>query len=660
VDHPFLEGLMTKLWISPDLPLPKDVVTSTQVVFGGKGMGKTNFGSVLVEEMTKVGLRWCVLDGLGVWWGLRHSADGKGSGIECLILGGVHGDIPIEPTGGTVVADLVVDEDVDVVVDFSRKPSGQMWSKGEKMSFLTAFALRLFQRQGELVSGRRRPPLSVILDEAARYIPQMVRSGDKDAALSVGAWEDLAEEGRNVGIGVVFLTQRSARINKSVSELADAMYAFRTVGPLSLGAITDWLGEHVPKGRIAELAETVRSLPVGSALVVSPGWLRFEGVVRIRSRETFDSSSTPKPGQQQRRVTGRAAMPDLTKYRERMAETIERSEADDPRNLKRVVADLRKQLSQRQVSKPEVITKEVEVRVPALDTKALEAVVTELDDIVREVHEGSELSKEVVTVLERFIREQIDHERQRSERERRLIKRLDRLSRALEKLARDGTIPSRVTVQKRAGKAAASQASSRPGLRSTSPEENSTSGAPRVGGGVARPAASPSSTDGSGISRPQQRILDSLAWFLSVGISVVRRSPLAAVSGVSSKSSGYEKNVSTLKTMGLISYPERGSVGLTESGKELANFPDSPATNEELQRSIYGMVSKPQARLLQILVSMYPDGVDRERLAEMAGVSEVSSGYEKNISTLKSFELVYYPQRGWVAALPIMFIEEPV
>lgn len=35
-----------KLRLSPDLELPTDAVTSTLVVYGGKGMGKTNLGSV--------------------------------------------------------------------------------------------------------------------------------------------------------------------------------------------------------------------------------------------------------------------------------------------------------------------------------------------------------------------------------------------------------------------------------------------------------------------------------------------------------------------------------------------------------------------------------------------------------------------------------------
>ena len=329
--------------------LPADVVTSTLVVYGGKGMGKTNFGSVLAEELTGVGLRWATIDPLGVWWGLRYSADGKGKGIECLILGGAHGDLPIEPQGAAVVADLVVDESsVNVVVDISRKPSGEMWSIGEKVRFVTEYAYRLFQRQGELVEGRRREPIFQILDEAARYIPQIIPAGSRDLPECLAAWNQLVEEGRNIGIGVGLLTQRSARMNKSVSEVADAMISFRIVGPNSIAAVTDWLGEHVPKERIRAMVEQIRSLPRGQALVVSPGWLQFENVVQVRLRATFDSSATPRPGERPRKVSGAGARPDLAKYAERMRETVERAKENDPRELKRRIAELQRTLEREQ------------------------------------------------------------------------------------------------------------------------------------------------------------------------------------------------------------------------------------------------------------------------------------------------------------------------
>jgi len=337
--------------------LPTDVVTSTLVVYGGKGMGKTNFGSVLAEELTRAGLRWATIDPLGVWWGLRHSADGKGKGIECLILGGAHGDLPIEPQGAAVVADLVVDEpSVNVVLDISRKPSGEMWSIGEKVRFVTEYAYRLFQRQGELVEGRRREPIFQILDEAARYIPQIIPAGARDLPECLAAWNQLVEEGRNIGIGVGLLTQRSARMNKSVSEVADAMISFRIVGPNSIAAVTDWLGEHVPKERVRVMVEQIRSLPRGHALVVSPGWLQFENVVQVRLRTTFDSSATPKAGERPRKVSGAGAQPDLMKYAERMRETVERAKENDPRELKKQVRELKARveaaLKERDKAKP--------------------------------------------------------------------------------------------------------------------------------------------------------------------------------------------------------------------------------------------------------------------------------------------------------------------
>jgi hypothetical protein len=332
--------------------LPPDVITSTLVVYGGKGMGKTNFGSVLVEELSRAGLRWVAADPLGVWWGLRHDREGKGPGIECVILGGAHGDIPIEPTGGAVVADLVVDEPGNVIIDFSRRPSGEMWSVGEKVRFLTEYAKRLFQRQGSLVDGRRREPFLQILDEAARYIPQVIPHGAAQLAECVGAWETMVEEGRNIGIGVFLLTQRSARMNKSVSEVADAMFSFRIVGPNSIGAVTDWLGEHVPKDRIRQHVETLRSLERGKCLVVSPGWLQFEGIVEIRARETFDSSATPKPGERPKKVSGEAAKPDLEKYAVRMKETIERAKANDPKELRAQIVELKRELAKKPSSVP--------------------------------------------------------------------------------------------------------------------------------------------------------------------------------------------------------------------------------------------------------------------------------------------------------------------
>lgn len=375
--------MKAKLQIGEGLALPADTVTSTLVFYGGKGMGKTNLGAVIVEELAAAGLRWAWLDPLGVSWGLRHSADGAGPGVECLILGGPHGDVPIQPDGGAAVADVVVEESVNVLVDFSRKPSGEMWGVGEKIRFVTDYTRQVFKRQGDLVGGRRREPLFQVLDEAARYVPQTVPAGNPQLALCVAAWQQLVEEGRNIGLGVGLITQRSARMNKDVSELADAMFAFRTVGPNSLEAVLDWLGAHVARDRVKEAAERVRSLERGQALVVSPGWLDFEGVVKVRLRHTFDSSATPKPGERARVARGEGAKPDLQAIRQRMQSSIERAASEDPKLLQRRLHELEAELAKARKAPP--APKAVEpkrVDVPVLSAKcraALDRLSAKLD-----------------------------------------------------------------------------------------------------------------------------------------------------------------------------------------------------------------------------------------------------------------------------------------
>jgi uncharacterized protein len=357
------------LKISKTLALPLSAVTQKIVVYGSPGMGKTNFGSVIAEELYANNLRFSVIDPMGVWWGLQHGITSKGGGLEVLLLGGIHGDLPIEPTGGEVVADLVADESVSVVIDISRTSGGKAWKKGEKIRFVTAYMTRLYERQVE-----RRRPIMQIIDEAARYAPQTFVSQDKETPLCLGAIEMVCEEGRNLGIGIMLLTQRSARLSKSVAELAETMFAFRVVGPNSVGAVVDWFGEHVERERHKELVGQLRKLPIGSALLVSPGWLEYEGSIQLRARQTFDSSKTPEAGEDLS-APGKARKPDLEKYRERMAATIERAVADDPKTLKRQIAELKRQVDTRP---KEVASEPVVKEIPILPAKEIDALTKEI------------------------------------------------------------------------------------------------------------------------------------------------------------------------------------------------------------------------------------------------------------------------------------------
>lgn len=596
------------LRISPGVSLPPDTVTSTIVVYGGKGMGKTNLGSVLIEELARLGLRWAWLDPLGVSYGLRHSEDGTGPGVECLILGGPRGDIPIEATSGEAVADVVVDEPGNVLIDFSRKPSGEMWSVGERIRFVTAYARRLFQRQGELVGGRRREPLFQVLDEAARYIPQTIPSGTPDLALCVGAWEQLVEEGRNVGIGVCLLTQRSARMSKSVSELADAMFAFRTVGPNSLEAILDWLGSHVEKSRLRELAEKVRALEPGSALLVSPGWLRFEGVVGIRKRTTFDSSATPKPGERAKGTKGVGAVPDLARIRERMAATIERAKAEDPRELRKRIAELERQVRTAATPAPAMVER---VEVPVL----LASEIAELRDLVSRVCEK-------VDAATHTVESDPGRPAPRATLSGEPIHRERAAGRPSATLPPRSPSPAESRTSTRIAPRNATSSRENPPARPTSSRAS----------GAAQGPGSPHSDLGTGGLR---RMLCALADRPSLSVRQLGvRAHLAAGSGT------FDTYLSRGRKAGWIE-GDRHSLKITAAGREALGPYEPLPTGEALLRHWLGELGgSGAARMLEALADVFPRSMSRAELAAAANLVEGSGTFDTYLSRLRRLELV--------------------
>jgi DNA helicase HerA-like ATPase len=87
---------VTGLRIAEDLELPIDLVVQKVAILARSGAGKTNTAVDVVEELLEAKQQVVVLDPPGAWWGLRTSADGKKPGYPVVVLGGVHGDLPLE------------------------------------------------------------------------------------------------------------------------------------------------------------------------------------------------------------------------------------------------------------------------------------------------------------------------------------------------------------------------------------------------------------------------------------------------------------------------------------------------------------------------------------------------------------------------------------
>lgn len=333
-----------KLSISPNLTLPPDAATQTFAFIGRKGSGKTFAAGKLAECLLDAGVQTVILDAVGNWFGLRLSADGKATGYDIPVLGGLRGDIPLEATGGHLIADILTETGRSLIIDISQ------FSKADRQRFATAFAERLWRNK----KAERHPsPVHLIIEESQLIVPESVRG---DSAQMVGIYEEIIRLGRNYGIGVSMISQRPQSVNKEVLNQTECLFAFQVNGKHERVALRDWVVYH---GAEKSLVDELPSLPVGTAYVWSPQWLRILEKVQIGRKRTFDASATPKVGGAQIR---RDLKPlDLDDLKTRMASTIEKAKADDPRELRRRITELERQVKSPQQPKPEMQIREVPV-----------------------------------------------------------------------------------------------------------------------------------------------------------------------------------------------------------------------------------------------------------------------------------------------------------
>lgn len=578
--------------LGDDLKLPAlEAQTQTFVVYGNKGMGKTNFGTVFAEELFRNHLRFSWIDPVGVAWGLKHSVDGKGEGLEVLVLGGVHGDLAIEPTGGEVIADFVVDENVSVVIDISRHATGRMWTRSEKVKFVRDYMQRLYARQGE-----RRRPIMQIIDECGRFAPEISGSikGQEHILESRAAIEEVCELGRNIGIGVLLITQRSARMAKSVSELAEMMVGFRTTGPNSIASIVKWFGEHIPRPRHNELVERLRKLPKGTPLIVSPGWLDLEGEYAIRARETFDSSDTPIAGQEREPTGEGAKVVDLNAYRERIAATVEKAEADDPKALHREIERLKHQLEQKPppvVEAADPIEIEVPIEVPILQVDEAEILRGSVETLVKVVQKIESTSKTIEAAVSAA---SADFSARLERRES------DRAKAAKGDISRNA-ITQKVT-------------------RRPAPEQTDVS------------------IEAPKLKKGERHMLAVLADRFPLKST---KPQIAQLAGYTRKSSTTGVYLAKLKRLALLEEIEKGQFVITSDGFAAIgrSHPDQAVTVEEIRNMWRGALKAGERRFFDLLVEAYPAGLTRDELAASAGHSLASSSIGVYLGVLKRNDL---------------------
>lgn len=311
-----------RLHIAAQTALPIDFVTETIALLAIKGAGKTYAFLKLAEELIKAGQPVAILDHVGVCWGLRSSASGKRAGLPVFVLGGEHGDAPLEAHGGKIVARWFSKSRVSVVLDMSAFPS-----KADERRFVADFCDALYRIN--------RKPVHVMIDEADEYAPQKPKG---ETARSTGMLEVIVRRGRARGIGITMATQRPAVLNKDVLTQAGTLLFGRVVSPHDRKAVGTWLQGQAAPADVGAIVDALPSMPKGEFHLWSPAYGLFERI-KIGARITYDSSATPKPGQR-RRAPKATAKVNLRALTAEMTAAREQQEANDPKRLQKRIAEL--------------------------------------------------------------------------------------------------------------------------------------------------------------------------------------------------------------------------------------------------------------------------------------------------------------------------------
>lgn len=585
-----------KLRISDKLALPADFVTQTQAVLAKRGKGKSYTAMVEAEELTAAGLPWVAVDPMGIWYGLRAGADGtKRGGLPVLVLGGEHGDAPLDAGAGKVVAEFVAGGDVPVVLDTSRIPTVRA-----RCAFVGDFLEQLLHVN--------RRPRHVFLEEADEAAPQTSRSPEQERSRE--QVDRLVRRGRTpAGLGATLISQRPAVLDKNPLTQTEMLAVLGFTAPQDIDAVSDWFKAHGVTGK--ELADVRASMPKlrkGQAIVSSPDWLQYFGTIQVREKRTYDSSATPT-GKSTRSGPRSLADVDLGQLQDRMAASVAKAADSDPKALRASVQTLRGQVQQLQAQLDQARTnpskaapaKRVDVPVMLADqVRIMERLAdyaqrlpdlyrADLDAAAQKAADRADAVREGVDTLVAAIRERVP---------------------ALAPATIRGGVPN----------AAPHYQGPRSVLGATREAQQADRLASARGAVVQvadRPDAPPKMNgDGQAIAKGARRILEVLASQLPV---VLSWGELAALAKLSMRGGTWDTYVRTLKRERLL-VEQDGEPRITDKGMALVggSAPPPPANATEACGLFLSRLPKGAARMAAEIIRAWPNGLGVDEVARRA------------------------------------------
>jgi len=436
-------------------------------------------------------------------------------------------------------------------------------------------------------------PCVVVIDEAQVFAPE------NDKAESHGAIMDLRGRGRKRGLCPILATPRLAELSKD----ACAGLQNKLIGVTTLDLDVKRAARDLALTPL-EATTMLRNLDPGEFFCFGPALTRTITKVKIGPIKTSHGQHTvgkdtrpPAPSAKIKAILAKLA--DLPKEAEKEAHTV----AD----LKRETAQLRRELAAAKRVRSAQPTKVMTIEKPVVGKRAVTGItkaVTALRSVQRSLvtqHKGWE--EKLVAVGDQL---------------ERLSTTLEQVTAPVGPVARPPVAPATIPVT------ADSKASAHDG-----------------------PA--PDSLPG-----PQQRILDAIAWFESIGIEDPNQTAVAFLAGYKVGGGAFNNPRGALRSAGLLEYRGK-SMALTEAGRAQARTPTSPLTNDELHRHVMDRLPGPERKILQAAIEVYPEPLTDTELAEKTNYAVGGGALNNPKGRLRTLGLLTYPASRQVRAADLLF-----
>lgn len=464
----------------------------------------------------------------------------------------------------------------------------------EQYRLLTAFAKELYHLN--------RAPLHLFIDECHSYIPQKPM---REQNHLIHAMKKIIQMGRVRGLGVTLISQRAAVINKDVLNLIQTLVVLRTIAPRDREAVREWVSAKATADQEKEFMDSLPSLKTGEAWFWSPEWLNCFERIQIAKRETFDSSATP-------RVGARVVVP-LVEHRvdvKDLAEALE-VEANSPtegrvRQLEQENAELRYQL---EVVAEDKLRNETSYLAPEQ-----EKLFSRLKHYLKEASELLELLSQQVLVDFNMEGEWV----------------ADWTLVETNKPDANGDVVLSKAIQ--------------PDVKF----EQSISFShlePEI------PANDRSENGEIVLGTAATNLLNTLADYFPMWLPYGQ---LATLSNYSMKSGSFTSALAVLRRNGVVDVVNK-EMRISDFGFEyLGRKPAEPKTPKELRENWLRVLPTAERNVLKTLLEYYPQGLNKESLAEFSGYSVSSGSFTSALATLRRNQLLD-GQRGLYRAHDNLF-----